>query len=544
VFSIRLIIGILAIFLCVSCGKAKDARVYEDPGKPSHGDTIITSSSGEASNLIPLLASDSPSHQVSGLVYNGLVKYDKNLNVVGDLAESWEISKDNLSIIFHLRKNVRWHDGRPFTAHDVMYTYQVTVDPKTPTPYSGDFKLVKEAKVIDDHTFEVTYEKPFAPALVSWGSAILPRHLLEGRDITASPLRRVPVGTGPFVFKEWIVGDRIVLAANPAYFEGRPFLDRYVMRVVPDMATTFLELKQGGVDMAELTPMQAIRQTDYPRFKKEFNKFKYLAFQYVYMGYNLKHRFFGDKRVRQALTYAIDKKEIVDGVLLGQGIEATGPFKPDMWAYNGNVRKYEYNKEKALSLLKEAGFVKGPDGILQKDGAPFEFTVLTNQGNDVRIKSAELIQRRLSDVGVRVKIRVIEWAAFINEFIDKKNFDAVLLGWTIPPDPDLFDIWHSSKQGKKEFNFVSFENKEVDDLLVKSRHTLDKEERKGYIFKIQEILAEEQPYTFLYIPYANTAIHKRIKGIVPAPAGLSYDLIKWYVPENQRRYKKSASLSP
>jgi peptide/nickel transport system substrate-binding protein len=540
-----LIIGAaLALAFCLSCGKGKEAKLYVDPGKPAYGDTIVTASIGEPSNLIPMLASDSPSHEVAGYVYNGLVKYDKDLNIIGDLAQSWEVSKDNLSITFHLRRDVTWHDGQPFTARDVMYTYKVTVDPKTPTAYSGDFLLVKKAEALDDYTFRVTYEKPFAPALISWSNAVLPRHLLEGRDITASPLRRAPVGTGPFVFKEWIAGDRVLLTANPRYFEGRPYLDRYMMRIVPDTATTFLELKQGGVDMASLAPMQAVRQTDYPKFAREFNKFKYLSFSYVYLGYNLKHRFFKDKKVRQALTYAIDKKEIIDGILLGQGIEATGPFKPDMWAYNGNVRRYEYSKEKAMALLLEAGFQKGPDGVLYRDGAPFEFTVLLSQGNDVRIKCAELTQKRLSEIGIRMKIRVIEWAAFINEFIDKRNFEAVMLGWTIPQDPDLFDIWHSSKQGKKELNFISFENAEVDDLLVKARHTLDREERKKYLFRIQEILAEEQPTTFLFIPYANMAIHRRFKGIEPAPAGLMYNFIKWYVPEEQRRYKKSAAISP
>jgi peptide/nickel transport system substrate-binding protein len=543
-FSKRLIMGAIALALCFSCGKAKDARFYDDPGTPSYGDTLVVSSVGEPSNLIPLLSTDQPSHMVAGYVYNGLVKYDKDLNIVGDLAESWDISKDNLSITFRLKKNVTWHDGQPFTAHDVMYTYKVTVDPKTPTAYSGDFVLVKEAEVVDDYTFRATYEKPFAPALISWAASIMPRHLLEGRDITSSPLRRAPVGTGPYIFKEWVAGDRLILIANPRYFEGRPYLDRRMTRIIPDTATTFLELKQGGIDMARLTPMQAVRQTDYPRFKREFNKFKYLDFGYTYLGYNLKHQFFKDKRVRQAITYAIDKKEIIDGILLGQGIEATGPFKPDMWAYDGNVKKYEYSKEKAMSLLKEAGFEKGTDGILYKDGKAFEFTILTSQGNDVRIGCAELVQKRLSEIGIKVKIRVIEWAAFITQFIDERNFEAVILGWTIGPDPDLFDVWHSSKQGRKELNFISYENKEVDDLLVKARHTLDREERKKYLFRVQEIFAEEQPMTFLFIPYANTAVHKRIKGIEPAPAGLEYNFIKWYVPEGQRRYKKSVTLSP
>jgi peptide/nickel transport system substrate-binding protein len=538
------IILILCIFLFLSCSQKKDEALYDDPGKPGYGDTIITGSIGEPSNLIPILSSDSASHEVASYIYNGLVKYDKDLNIVGDLAESWDISKDNLSITFRLRKDVKWHDGKPFTAHDVMYTYKVIVDPKTPTAYSGDFKLVKDTRVVNDYTFRVTYSEPFAPALISWGASILPAHLMEGKDITASPLTRKPVGTGRYIFKEWIAGDRVLLSANDNYFEGRPYIDRYIMRIIPDSATMFLELKQYGIDMMGLTPLQAVRQTDYPKFKREFNKFRYLSFSYVYLGYNLKHKFFKDKRVRQAISYAVNKQEIIDGVLLGQGIESTGPFKPDMWAYNGNVTKYEYDTKKALALLNEAGFKKGAKDILEKDGTPFEFTILVNQGNTVRIQCAELIQKRLSEIGIKVKIRVIEWASFVNEFIDKKNFEAVILGWTIPQDPDIFDIWHSSKQGKKELNFMSFENKEVDELLVKARHTLNKEERKKYYFRIQEILAEEQPYTFLFIPYANVAIHRRFKGIEPAPAGLMHNFEKWYVPEGQRRHKTNAALSP
>ena len=534
----------LLVLLLFSCGKKEEIGRYEDPGQPAYGDTLITASIGEASNLIPILSTDSASHDISGYVFNGLVKYDKDLKVVGDLAESWDFSPDKLSITFHLRKNVRWHDGKPCTAHDVMYTYKVIIDPKTPTAYAGDFLLVKKAEVIDDYTFRVTYDRPFAPALISWGASIMPRHLLEGKDITTSPLGRAPVGTGPYKFREWVTADRIVLTSNHDYFEGRPYVDRRIFRVIPDSATIFLELKNAGVDMSGLTPLQYAKQTEYPKFRQQFNKYKYLSFSYVYLGYNLKHAFFKDKRVRQALSYAINKEEIIEGILLGQGVIATGPYKPDMWAYNPEVRKYPYEPETAMALLSEAGFTKGTDGLLYKNGKPFEFTVITNQGNDVRIRCAELIQRRLAQLGITLKIRVIEWASFVNEFIDKRNFEAVILGWTIPNDPDIYDIWHSSKQGPKELNFTSFENREVDDLLVKARETLAQDERRKYYWRIQEIIAEEQPYTFLFIPDALVALQKRFKDIEPAPAGLMHNFIKWYVPEGQQRYKTNARLHP
>lgn len=539
----KLLVCFICFCLFFSCAKKRDAAFYDDLGEPAYGDMIITGSIGEPSNLIPILASDSPSHEVASYIYNGLVKYDKDLNIVGDLAESWEISGDNLTITFLLRKGVMWHDGAPFTAHDVMYTYEIIINPKTPTAYSGDFKLVKRAEVIDDHTFRVTYGKPFAPALISWSVAILPKHLLEGKDITSSTLRRAPVGTGPFIFAEWVPGDRIILSANPNYFEGGPYISRYMMRIIPDSATMFLELKSNSIDTMGLTPLQYVKQTEYPAFKREFNRYKYLAFAYTYIGYNLRHGIFGDKRVRQAMAHAINKKEIIDGILLGQGIEATGPFKPDMWAYNGNVKRYEYNPEKALALFREVGFEQGVDGRLRKEGKPFEFTILVNQGNAVRIQSAELIQRRLSEIGITMRIRVLEWATLINDFIDKRNFEAILLGWTIPNDPDLFDIWHSSKQGPKELNITSFENTEVDGLLVKARHTLDIAERKRYIDRIQEVLAEEQPYTFLFVPYSTVALHRRFKAVEPAPAGIRHNFIKWYVPESQMRYRSNAAIS-
>jgi peptide/nickel transport system substrate-binding protein len=271
--------------------------------------------------------------------------------------------------------------------------------------------------------------------------------------------------------------------------------------------------------------------------RRGFCKYKYLAFGYSYLGYNLKDSKFQDRRVRQALTYAIDKEEIIKGVLLGLGLIATGPYKPDTIWYNPHVRQYPYDPKKAKEMLAEAGWKdSGKNGVLQKDGKPFEFTILTNQGNETRAKCAEIIQRRLKMVGVQVKIRTVEWAAFINEFIDKKNFEAVILGWTLGQDPDIYDIWHSSKVGPKELNFTSYKNPEVDVLLEKGRYTFDQKVRKACYDRIQEILAEDQPYTFLYVPYALPMISARFHGIEPAPAGIAYNLDKWYVPQAEQRY--------
>ena len=536
----RLMILLLMILALWACSgdreKAGSPAAKQAAAEPAYGDIMVEGSIGDASNLIPLLASDSASHEVAGMVYNGLVKYDKNINVIGDLAESWDISKEGLTITFYLKKGVRWHDGRPFTAEDVLYTYRVTIDPKTPTAYAGDFLKVKKAEILDSHTFRVTYVRPFAPALMSWGSAILPKHLLEGKDITRSPLTRYPVGTGPYKFKEWVAGQKIVLTANPDYFEGRPYIDGYITRIIPDTATMFLELRANGIDRMGLTPLQYTRQTENNLFRKSYNKYRYLSFSYVYLGYNLRKPMFMDRRVRQAIAHAVDKKEIIDGILLGLGKEATGPYKPGAWAYNANVRTYPYDPKKARALLAETGWRDADgDGVLEKNGEPFVFEIITNQGNEIRVKCAEIIQKRLAEVGIAVKIRSLEWAAFVNDFIKKSRFDATILGWTVGMDPDIYDVWHSSKTGPDELNFIGYKNVEMDELLEKGRSTFDQKVRKKCYDRIQEILAEDQPYLFLYVPDALPIIQKRFRGIEAAPLGIGYNFIKWYVPRQEQK---------
>ena len=534
-----LLIALMAAVI-IGCKAQEEEKRYGGPDTgPAYGDLFIDASIGDASTLLPPLASDAASANINSLIYNGLVKYDGDLNLVGDLAESWDISPDGLTITFHLRKGVKWQDGAPFTAQDVLFPYQVMVDPKTPTAYSGDYLQVKKAEAPDDHTFRVTYPQPFAPALGSWGLNILPRHLLAGVDLTKSPLARHPVGTGPYIFKEWRAGEKIALAYNPDYFEGRVYLNGYVYLVKPDTATMFMELKAGNLDRMGLNAIQYSRQTEYPKFQRMYQKYRYMPFSYIYLGYNQNDSRFADRRVRQALTHAINKKEIIDGVLMGLGQEAYGPYKPGTWYYNPDVPKFSYDPARAKALLAAAGWTPNADGVLTKDGAPFAFTILTNQGNDTRQRTAEIIQSRLRAIGILVKIRQVEWAAFLKEFIEKGRFEAILLGWNTGLDPDQFDIWSSTKTKPGELNVIGYKNPEVDKLLAEGRHTFDREKRRQAYFRFQEIVAEDQPYTFLFVPDALPAISRRFRGIKPAPAGIDYNFIKWYVPKGEQKYTMS-----
>ncbi|HEX9897937.1 MAG TPA: peptide-binding protein [Candidatus Methylomirabilis sp.] len=541
-FSVLLFFALVPLTACGRSDTAPEPVVAE--GGPAYGDTLVEASIGDISGLIPNITSDSTSHDIGNLIYSNLVRTDKELRLEGELAERWEVSTDEMTITFHLRKGVKWHDGEELTADDVDFTYRYMIDPKTPTAYAESFRQIKHAEVVDRYTYRVTHEKPYAPALLSWGMWILPRHILEapwkaGVDLRTTQQNRHPVGSGAYLFKEWKTGEKVVLEANPNYFEGRPYFNRVVYRIIPDQSTIFLELKARNVDMSGLSPIQYRRQTDYPAFRKNFYKYQYLANGYAYLGFNLLDPRFQDKRVRQAMAYAINKQEIIEGVLLGLGRPAVGPYKPGTWWYRDDIQPFPFDPERAKALLAEAGWKDSDgDGILDRDGRPFSFTVRTNQGNLVRQQTAEIIQRRLRAVGIDVKIHIVEWAAFINTFIKKKDFEGIILGWGLGLDPDQYDIWHSSKTGPDELNHISYKNPKVDALLEAGRRTFDEAKRKVIYGEFQEIMAEEQPVIFLYVPEALPVVSSRVRGIEPAPAGISYNFTKWYVPANLQRYTR------
>ena len=519
----------------------EDAPHVSSPGKgesPAYGDRILFGSIGEASNLIPYLTSDSASHEVADMLYVAPLRYNKDLQPEPWAAESWSMEEGGRLMRFTLRKGILWEDGQELTAEDVAFTYKLVIDPATGSPYAEDFLRIKELRVLDRYTFEVRYEQFFARAVSSWMSPILPRHILEGQNIRETPFARKPVGAGAYRLKSWEPGSRITLTASPTYFDGKPHISEVVYRIIPDSATMFMETRAGRLDVMDLSPLQYLRQTSGPLWEEQFHKYRYLASVYVFLGFNLEHPFFKDERVRRAISMAINRDEIVKGVLLGQGVPAFGPFKPGSWAYHPTLKPVAQNVAAARALLAEAGFRDtGGDNVLTKDGRPLAFTILTNQGNEQRILTATVIQSQLRAVGIDVRIRTVEWAAFIREFVNKGRFDAVILGWTITQDPDIFQVWHSSQAHDGGLNFTHYKNPELDRLLEEARSTPDQAVRTRLYARAQEILADDQPYCFLFVPYALPVVQRRFMGIKPALAGIMYNFDKWWVPKSLQRYE-------
>ncbi len=505
---------------------------------PEYGGRLILGTIGDFANMIPILTSDAGSHEIASAIYVAPLRYNKNLEVEPWAAESYALLDGGKRIRITMRKDVLWEDGAKLTARDVEFTYKLMIDPKTPTPYADDYLQIRKFTLVDDYTFEVEYEKPFARSLITWMNDILPKHLLEGKEVVSSPLTEHPVGAGPYRFKEWQRGSKLVLEASPTYFLGKPYISEIVYRVIPDLSTMFLELKAGKLDMMNLTPQQYLYQTKGAGWDDTYRKFRYLSFGYAYLGYNLERPMFQDVRVRQALTTAIDRQGLIKGVLFGQGESTVGPYKPGTWVYNDAIQDYPYDPAKARELLAQAGWKDtNGDGVVDRDGQPFEFTILTNQGNEQRIKTATIIQSQLKDIGVAVKIRTVEWAAFLKEFVDKGRFDALILGWNILQDPDISQVWNSAQARPGGLNHVKYRNPELDALLDAGRTTLDQAARKVAYDKVQAILHRDQPYSFLYVPYSLPIVHGRIHGIEPAPAGITYNMDRWWIPKAERLYE-------
>jgi ABC-type transport system substrate-binding protein len=431
-------------------------------------------------------------------------------------------TEHNPVIVFYLRPHVRFHDNHSFGARDVQFTYEAIMDPRNLSPRIADFEPVKEVQVIDPRTVRIIYKRLYSPALGTWGIGILPEHLLnsealkqealaKGKDPARFTLRdsgfnRHPIGCGPFSFSEWKSDQYIVLNRFADYWEGPPNYKRFIYRIIPDPLTQEMEFYGGTVDNYDVQPYQVARlETD-----QKYQHFSGLSFGYTYVGYNLRREPFQDIRVRRALGMAIDVNKIIKYVLYDQGERITGPFVKQTDYYDHRIKPLPYDPAGALRLLAEAGWRRNREGWLEKDGKRMQFTLITNSGNDLRKAVLTTAQDAWKQIGIDCRTDLLEWAVFIQERIDKADFDAVVLGWQMGIEPDLYQIWHSSQIHPYQLNFVGFQDPQADDLIIKIRQEYDHKRQVAYCHRLHELIAREQPYTFLYISKWTAVLDKRI----------------------------------
>ena len=483
-----------------------------------HASTLQLAVSSNPARLNPLLATDSASSEIAGFIFNGLVKYDKNSStIIGDLADKFYF-KDDTTLIFELNPHAKWSDGVDFGAKDVLFTYKTITSSKIVSPYSSDFRFVEYVRVIDKHTVEIKYKKPYFKALEIWMMGIVPEHILkDDKNLMNSKFNTDPIGTGPYKLFQLEHSKNIILVANDIYFKNRPKIDQISFHVISDPMTRFLMLKSGELDIGNIDPMQFERELKKDFFKK-FNIYENISFSYTYLGLNLRKEKFKDPRVRLALSLAIDRKELVNILFFKHAKVCTGPFLPYTKAFNGDVKALTQNIKKARELLKEAGYNKNN---------PFTFEIVTSNSSAIRPYAAQILQYQLKKAGVIVKLRVMEWQAFLNMVVFPNKFDSVLLGWGLSPTPDPYMLWHSDNDKKGGFNLVGYHNKQLDKLIEKSQSIVKREKLYGMWKKMFKMIADDNPYLFLYIPNSITAVSKKIKNVQPSLSGVWYDYIKW-----------------
>ena len=335
-------------------------------------DLLFLHLGGEPTYLNPILSTDAPSSSVEGLVYSGLFRTNKNLELEPDLLDSYSVKSNGTHYIFKLKQNVIWHDGAPFTAEDVKFTFDKILDQTTNTVRRSNFILdgkPVEFNIIDKYTIEAILPQPFAPFLIRMSMGILPKHIFENEDINKSTYNRSPIGTGPYKFKSWQSAQFIQLERNDNYHFGAPKVKQIIMKIIPDSNTALLALEKGEVDESGIPAKDFKRYTS----SESIDIHRYYDLVYTYLGFNLKHRFFSDKNVRQAIAHAIDKDALVNGVLKSFGVAANIPSSPVLWSYPAekNIPKFDFNPKKAKQLLNNAGFtINKKTNVLEKDGTP------------------------------------------------------------------------------------------------------------------------------------------------------------------------------
>jgi peptide/nickel transport system substrate-binding protein len=514
-------------------GRKKDGR--PDGGTLNYGEY------GRPATLDPITSNEMISLRITELVFNGLVGINEKQEIVPELAERWEMSKDGRTYTFFLRKDVTWHaregeETKPFTADDVVFTYNIMMNPKTITPLKVRYEFIDSVEKLDAYTVRFALKRPILNALAKFSFKIIPKHgpanpLYLTRE---DPFVQNPIGTGPYMLKNVTADREIILVANDNYFKGRPHLDKFVAKPFADQNIMTQALMFNAIDMIVL-----VNPRDIPEIQgdKRFILQPYNALSYSFFGYNTRNPLLSDKRVRQAFTYALNRQEMLDSFFNGQGTIISGPFAPGSWAYNLEVQPFPFNPEKAKSLLKDAGFTPGPDGIMQKDGKRLSLVLkVPIEKESEAVKRVVLaFKNYLKNIGVDIQVAFKEWQSWKEDVFLEHDYDIVFASWVFDDSADISSLFHSGEIGPWKNNFISYSNPEVDSLINESKLTLDHEKRRTINRKLHAILADECPYTFLWTLTNYAAYHSKIRHVAIHPYKFFSYADDWFIAEKDQK---------
>lgn len=548
-----------------------------DVGQPVRGDWAVVRYESEPDSLNPILTASSYANYVmfgvnNSQIYELMMGYNtKDWSVTEPILVDAppEISADHLTYIFKIRDGIKWHDGQPFTPEDVLFTFKATMCPLVDSAQLRSWLTDLKDIQVEGRTMRFLMAKQNVYNMVNISNllGIIPKHVFdpEGlldpfgfKDIIGpkgksdpkikqfadqfnnSPKNRAPIGTGPFKFEKWDTGKEIVLVRNDNYWRQKPYLDKVVIRIMKDYPAALTALKAGEVDMnPRLSPIQYAQQTSGAAFDQQFTKVKYSIPTYAWIGWNEERPFFKDKRVRQALTMLLDRQQIIDSIRFGLGRVGVSPLNPSSPDFNPNIKPLPYDPKRAAELLDEAGWKDHDgDGIRDKDGVKLRFEFLGPIGSTVFPQLSPIVREAFGKAGIEVTERIVDFPV-MQENLRDHHFDATTLQWTSDLYQDPYQIWHSSSAANRGSNYISFKNQESDRLIEQARLEFDNEKRKQLYWKWQELIHEEQPYTFLYYPQEAAASSKRFQNVKWVPVRPGYDLTTWWVPKAAQKYTSS-----
>ena len=459
---------------------------------------------------------------------------DKEEVLRAKFPELLPVGEHNPILVFHLRQGVTFHDGHEFDAGDVKFTYEAIMNPKNLSPRTPDFEPIKRVEIVDSYTVRMIYKRLYSPAVNAWTMGILPEHLLNESALNQEKLtknlsdeaqkvfgmrdsqfNRHPIGSGRFQFVEWKGDQYIHLLRYEDYWEGPAKYQNYYMRIVPELFTQEVEFRTGAVDFYAAQPHQVERYKNDPTYQW----FSSLGFAYTYIGYNNRKPLFANPEIRKALGMAINIDEVIQYLLYGEGERTTGPYPKNTEWYDASIQPLPYDPPGARAIFEKAGWKMNKDGWLEKEGRIFEFNLITNNGNPIRKNLLTIAQNAWKKIGVKVNTQVFEWAVFLNDFVNTGDFDAVVLGWSMGIDPDLYQIWHSSQSGPQQLNFVGYKNSRVDDLIVRIRQEYNRASQRQLTHELHRLIHEDQPYTFLYAPLSTRVLDRKIVLVHQNPDG-------------------------
>ena len=550
------IVGILvtASMLLASCGTGGTAKKAAGPVKvdkkvneiikcehpeklpataKNRKDTVIVGITAPDGKFNPIYSSSVYDSYVGSLVFDGLVSNDKEGNAVPSVAEKWEISSDNKTYTFHIKKGVKFSNGDELTAKDVAFTYTTLADPGYDGPRmdaveklvgyneykKGSATSVSGIKVIDDYTISFTESEIKAPALLNdFGYGIMDQKYYNFKKGNAAKklksLFLKPIGSGCYTLKGYKAGQEVDFTANPDYFKGAPKIKNVIMKVT-NATTNLQELKSGGTDMdmigAKPENINMLKEAGF------LNLELYPDNGYGYIGMNLRNDMFKDKKVRQALMYGLNRKGFVDSYYKGYADVCNSPMSQVSWAYTEDIEKYEYNPDKANKLLDEAGWKKGSDGWRYKDGKKFEIHWLTYTGSKYEENLIPIVKENWKQLGINVIPELMEFATLSEKVYDKQQFEMYNMAWSNSIDPDPSGIFSFSQDTLGGFNSVGWHNQDAEDLLKQGLNTTDESKRKEIYQKWVKIANDDLPYLFLSANKDMWVVSSRIKGIEVSP---------------------------